>query len=499
MVLGDTLKNYVIGVGVRDTGFTKSLKGMGASISNLMGQFGLLAGATGVGIALKSFTDMGMSISNFSSMTGIAVEDISTLGAALERFGGDSETAKNSLQSLQQGLSLAEWGQGDLLQTSAMYGVNLFNDDGSIKNAQQLLMGLADDFTHLTKAQQFSLGQKLGLDESTIQLLQQGRNNIDIILNEVSSQGVIDARQAQEAKKFALEINKLKRNLATLGRSIATSVMPVLQEFTKILTKIVDFLKQFDAATYAIGAGIVALGWTIKNFGKFITVFSKSFWKANLPLVALTTGLTLLFLIIEDIYGFFNGKESLLGDILKNERVKKVIADIQNAFAWIKDLINNFSFDKLFDGLLSFAKGLKDAFSDALVWVWETLKAIGSNIGAIIINPIIDGINNILAKLPKGVTDFFGFENGFQLPRYEMKELPNYFEVVDRRETERQAQAAQNSNINNNNSKSANNVQNNNITVNMAAGSSPYEVEKAAENGMNKALQLSPTAFVGYK
>ena len=126
-------------------------------------------------------------------------------------------------------------------------------------------------------------------------------------------------------------------------------------------------------------------------------------------------------------------------------------------------------------------------------------QAIGSNIGAIIINPIIDGINNILAKLPKEFTDFFGFENGFQLPRYEMKELPNYFEVIDRRETERQAQAAQNSNINNNNSKSANNVQNNNITVNMAAGSSPYEVEKAAENGMNKALQLSPTAFVGYK
>ena len=205
MALGDTLKNYVVGVGVRDNGVTKGLKQMGSGIKDLMGQFGLLAGATGIGMALKSFTDMGMSISNFSNMTGIAVEDISTLGAALERFGGDSESAKNSLQSLQQGLSLAEWGQGDLLQTSAMYGVNLFNDDGSIKNAQQLLMGLADDFTHLTKAQQFSLGQKLGLDESTIQLLQQGKENIDSILSEVSSQGVIDARQARDAKKFALE------------------------------------------------------------------------------------------------------------------------------------------------------------------------------------------------------------------------------------------------------------------------------------------------------
>ena len=45
----------------------------------------------------------------------------------------------------------------------------------------------------------------------------------------------------------------------------------------------------------------------------------------------------------------------------------------------------------------------------------------------------------------------------------------------------------------------ANNTQNNNVTINMSAGSSPADVERAAEAGMNKALQLSPTAFIGYK
>ena len=163
--------------------------------------------------------------------------------------------------------------------------------------------------------------------------------------------------------------------------------------------------------------------------------------------------------------------------------MKKVIADIQNAFAWVKDLINNFSFDKLFDGLLSFAKGLKDAFGDALAWVWETLKAIGSNIGAIIINPIIDGINTILAKLPKKVTDFLGFENGLQIPRYEMKELPNYFEVIDRRVAERQAN---------------NNTQNNNITINMPNGGtdSLTNITNAVETGINKANSISPALLL---
>lgn len=463
MALGETLRNYVVGVGVRDNGVTKGLKQMGSGIKDLMGQFGLLAGAAGIGMALKSFTDMGMSISNFSNMTGIAVEDISTLGAALERFGGDSESAKNSLQSLQQGLSLAEWGQGDLLQTSAMYGVNLFNDDGSIKNAQQLLMGLADDFTHLTKAQQFSLGQKLGLDESTIQLLQQGKENIDSILSEVSSQGVIDARQARDAKKFALEINKLKRNLATLGRSIATSVMPVLQEFTKILTKIVDFLKQFDAATYAIGAGIVALGWTIKNFGKFMTVFSKSFWKANLPLMALIAGLTLLFLIVEDIYGYFNGKDSVFGDIINSEAV-------QNAIKWFKDMKEGAS--GIWDGLVD---GFYKKF-DAIVYIFK-------NLGTLLKIQLFETLNDIIDKLNS--INFFGKK--LNISKFDVPVIPTMQEYHEKMQIEREK------------AKVNNNTQNNNVTINMSAGSSPADVERAAETGMNKALQLSPTAFIGYK
>lgn len=463
MALGDTLKNYVVGVGVKDNNFTAGLKQMGSSLKDLMGQFGLLAGAAGIGMALKNFTDMGMSISNFSNMTGIAVEDISTLGAALERFGGDSESAKNSLQSLQQGLSLAEWGQGDLLQTSAMYGVNLFNDDGSIKNAQQLLMGLADDFTHLTKAQQFSLGQKLGLDESTIHLLQQGKENIDSILSEVSSQGVIDARQAIEAKKFALEINKLKRNLATLGRSIATSVMPVLQEFTKILTKIVDFLKQFDAATYAIGAGIVALGWTIKNFGKFMTVFSKSFWKANLPLMALIAGLTLLFLIVEDIYGYFNGKDSVFGDIINSEAV-------QNAIKWFKDMKDSAS--GIWDGLVD---GFYKKF-DAIVYIFK-------NLGTLLKIQLFETLNDVIDKLNS--INFFGKK--LNISKFDVPVIPTMQEYHEKMQIEREK------------AKANNNTQNNNVTINMSAGSSPADVERAAEAGMNKALQLSPTAFIGYK
>ena len=448
---------------------------MGGQLKGFVSQMGIMLGAGSLGMAFKKFIDTGTDISNFSSLTGIAEQDITALGGALEQFGGNVDSAKSSLQALQQGLSQAEWGQGQLLETAALYGVELYNQDGSLKNAQQLLMGLADDFQHLTKAQQFTLGSQLGLDESTILLLQQGKANIKALLEEQQKMGAMNAQQALEAKKFSIEWTKLKQSLGSLGRSIAVDIMPPVIDFVKQLGKAVEWVRSLDTYTIVLAGSFGVLGYAVKNFTQIATFFTKNFWRANLPLVALTAALTLLFLIVEDIYSWTQGKKSIFGEILENERVKKVIADIQNAFAWIKDLINNFSFEKLFDGLLSFAKGLKDAFGDTFAWMWETLKAIGSNIGAIIINPIIDVINTILAELPKKFTDFLGFENGLQLPRYEMKDLPNFFEVIDRGATER-ANNQNNSTIN----------QNNTVNVTVAgSGDSLQDITKAVEKGFD--------------
>ncbi len=122
VALGDTLKNYVIGVGIKDNNFTSSLKNMGGKLSTFVGQMGLLLGAGSLGMAFKKFIDTGTDISNFSALTGIAEKDISALGGVLEKFGGNVDNAKSSLQSLQQGLS-----QYQSLRNQVKYAIaNLF-------------------------------------------------------------------------------------------------------------------------------------------------------------------------------------------------------------------------------------------------------------------------------------------------------------------------------------------------------------------------------------
>ena len=101
MALGDTLKNYVVGVGVKDNNFTAGLKNMGGQLQGFVSKMGIMLGAGSLGMAFKKFVDAGTDISNFSSLTGIAEQDISALGGALEHFGGNIDSAKSSLQALQ--------------------------------------------------------------------------------------------------------------------------------------------------------------------------------------------------------------------------------------------------------------------------------------------------------------------------------------------------------------------------------------------------------------
>lgn len=465
MALGDTLKNYVVGVGVKDNNFTAGLKNMGGQLQGFVSKMGIMLGAGSLGMAFKNFVDAGTDISNFSSLTGIAEQDITALGGALEQFGGNVDSAKSSLQALQQGLSQAEWGQGQLLETAALYGVELYNQDGSLKNAQQLLMGLASDFEHLTKAQQFTLGSQLGLDASTIQLLQQGKTGIKSLLNEQAKMGAMNAHQAIEAKKFSAEWTKLKQSLASLGRSIAVDIMPPVIDFIKQIGKAVDFVRDLDSYTIMLAASFGVVGYAIKNLQTLMTVFSKSFLKANLPLLAIITGLTVLFLLVEDIVGYFNGKDSLFGDFLENEKVQLFMEKIKNAFAWVKDLFAGFSLDGLLEKINNMADAIKNVFVGTFDYVKDVIATIGANLGAFIVNPLIDVLN----KLP-----FVDLE----LKKLDTKAMPVYSDYIK------------------GNSEN-NNTQNNNITINMPGGTdSLTNITNAVENGINKANSVSSALLI---
>lgn len=463
MALGDTLKNYVVGVGIRDNNFTAGLKNMGGQLKGFVSQMGIMLGAGSLGMAFKKFIDTGTDISNFSALTGIAEQDITALGGALEQFGGNVDSAKSSLQALQQGLSQAEWGQGQLLETAALYGVELYNQDGSLKNAQQLLMGLADDFQHLTKAQQFTLGSQLGLDESTILLLQQGKANIKALLEEQQKMGAMNAKQAADAKKFSIEWTKLKQSLGSLGRSIAVDIMPPILDFVKQLGKAVGWMRSLDTYTVVLAGSFGVLAYKIKDIMNIMSSFSKAavknFLKANLPLMALLAGLTILFLLIEDIVGYFNGKDSLFGRLLENEKIQKFIA-------WIKNMKES-------------ASGIWDGLIDGFYKKFDAIAYIFKNLGTLMKIQLFETINEIIDKF-NGMS-FFGKE--LNISKFDVPVIPTMQEYHEKMQVEREKEKTK-----------ADVTQNNNVTVNVqASGDSLQDITKAVDKAFGS---ISPALLL---
>ena len=242
--------------------------------------------------------------------------------------------------------------------------------------------------------------------------------------------------------------------------------MPPVIDFVKQLGKAVDWVRSLDTYTIMLAASFGVVGYAIKNLQSIMTIFSKSFLKANLPLLALITGLTILFLLVEDIVGYFNGKESLFGKFLENDKIQEFVQKIQNAFAWVKDLVSGFSFDGLLEKINNMADAIKNVFVGTFGYVKDVIATIGTNLGAFIVNPLIDVLN----KLP-----FFNLK----LKKLETKEMPVYSDYIK------------------GNSEN-NNTQNNNITINMPNGGtdSLTNITNAVETGINKANSVSPALLL---
>ena len=227
-----------------------------------------------------------------------------------------------------------------------------------------------------------------------------------------------------------------------------------------------------------LAASFGVVGYAIKNLQSIMTIFSKSFLKANLPLLALITGLTILFLLVEDIVGYFNGKESLFGKFLENEKIQEFVQKIQNAFAWVKDLVSGFSFDGLLEKINNMADAIKNVFMGTFDYVKDVIATIGTNLGAFIVNPIVDVLN----KIPMF---------NLKLNKLETKDMPEFKNYINNNNL---PVINNNNNQNTQNAGVNHNTQNNTVNVTVqSTGNSLQDITKAVDKAFGS---ISPALLL---
>jgi hypothetical protein len=358
-------------------------------------------------------------LGKFGASFGVDIERLQQFEFATERAGGSADELRGDLANLTK--QLASPIPGEFNQGLFLLGVNVRDTAGDLRSAEDVLLDLSDRFDGLSAAQKQILAQQVGLSESTLRFISQGRAEIErlsILASDLG--GVLPEEATVVAAEYADRLTDVNLILNGIGKTVAISLLPgltrTLETFEKwtlnnreIITQNVQAVVEgigrgfeflFDKGRQVVGfiaefipgleglteegslADLVFIGF-VTTLGILAAAFSPIIAKAAL----IGTAIGGVILIIEDIVALVQGKKSLIGQLF-DELLEK--------FPSLKPFVEN-------------VKGLFVDLADAIVPIFiglgiaikETFSAMGDESTAL--GQITSGIFNALLGLLDGV------------------------------------------------------------------------------------------------
>jgi hypothetical protein len=213
--------------------------------------------------------------------TGIAVESLSLLVPAAELSAVSTEKFEAGLKKLAAGMLEAATGSEASAQNFDALGVAVQNQDGTLRDSEQVLLDLADRFQAMPDgAEKAALAVdifgKAGAE--MIPFLNQGREGIGALKQEAAELGLqLSADTAAQAGNFNDALDKLKLATQSIGNQIIASLLPALNDtaagmvesakqggtLRAILDGVVLVLKTLALGAATVGKAFVALGEAI--------------------------------------------------------------------------------------------------------------------------------------------------------------------------------------------------------------------------------------------
>jgi hypothetical protein len=385
---------------------------LGGSFKNLMAQAGgaLLAimsvGAIVGGIkAAATYADR---LDELSKALGVNIEDLSAWGDAVKMTGGTAESFQETAKAMTAAIAdFATKGKSRIAPFFKELGISMVDSRGKARNFIDVLPEIADAFQKISKQEAFGLGQKMGLDQGTIMLLQQGRREVDMLIARQKELGVVTKEEGEIAAKYNDQLDDTAHAFRSLFTTIGASVLPAMTSVLKMFERLAVFFRKHS--DLIVGA-LIGIGAAIAYFVTPAIISMLVAFAPFLLIGAAIAGVIAIFaLLYEDISAFSKGHKSLIGEMLNRwpiigkvieavrENVKKLWDGLKQLGAGLLEDIQ-----KGWENLLAFPDKIKSAWGKAINGIksaWEFLK-----------NLILDGVDSIVGAFDK-IKSFFGSKN----------------------------------------------------------------------------------------
>lgn len=259
-------------------------------------------------------------LGKFSKSIGESAQDVEAWGEAVARSGGSSEGFQGSLAGLAREMAtVATKGESRLTPFFDKLGISLLDANGKARSTMDLLPELADKFAGLSEIESRGLGEKIGLDEGTILLLQQGRRAVEDLVARQRELGTATDEDIAKAEKFNDQWDDTKQLFRSLLVTGGSTILPLFSAILQGLESVSKFAK--DNKFFVMGLFIGLAGVLAAVYMPAIIAAAVATWAAVAPFLAMgaaIAGVALLFaLAFDDVMNFIKGNDSLIGRILK--------------------------------------------------------------------------------------------------------------------------------------------------------------------------------------
>jgi hypothetical protein len=252
----------------------------------------LTAAAVAVAVLTDKAIENAAEMGKMAQRIGAPVQELSKFAYAANIVGIANEAMEKSFKKLDVAISEAA---GNMDSKSgkafAAMGVHVKDLNGNIKTQGQILLELADKFagyqdgaTKSALAAQI-FGERIGTQ--MIPLLNKGADGIRDLMSETTG---VSAAFAKQALEYEENVNRLKKSVGAIGKTVAQEVLPYLIEFTNWMIKaqkeygvfaavamtVVDVLKGLAVAVYGVYTVFQILGKFIADglYLEFVALYT---------------------------------------------------------------------------------------------------------------------------------------------------------------------------------------------------------------------------------
>ena len=342
----------------------------------------IVAAAGGVFAFVASTTQAADALLDMNAETGISVESIQELGFAAALTGSSTEAMQSSLAGLSKVAGDAARGLGRGRKAFEDLGISVKDAGGNVKTADVLFNELRESFARLgtDKNTQKSIIASLGLDPSTLQILNATTEEVGALIEKSRALGIVTTEQAGKAAAFQDSLDTAKFAVSALSQQIAINLAPSMQGitdgFVEFLIANKDLIK--DGLQY-LGEVITSTAGFIVRMTPLVLALGGAFLVAQLatggfatimgfimsPVVLITAAIVALLLIVDDLITALNGGQSVIADFF------------MEFFGWdivpvLQAIVDHFK--AMFASLLALAQPFFDALGflfDAVVLAFQ--------------------------------------------------------------------------------------------------------------------------------